>query len=236
VTAPKGKGFTGTLNFRAEGYVEIWDPVTGDIIPAATATENNRTTLTLDLPQAGSCFVIFRHDIKKGKNPVSHSAKNIRSIPLTASWTLSFPSGWGAPASLQTDVLKAWKDLDMSPEAKAFSGTVTYTTTFDAGEVKPEKNYILDLGSVEMIAAVSLNGKPLRTLWAPPYRLHLTDAIQSGVNTLTVDVTSTWFNRLVYDANLPEIERKTWTISGPVKESALRENGLLGPVVFYSEQ
>lgn len=83
-----------------------------------------------------------------------------------------------------------------------------------------------------MIASVSLNGKPLRVLWTPPYRLDITDAIQTGENILTVEVTGTWFNRLVYDAGQPEENRKTWTISGPSKDAPLRDSGLLGPVVL----
>ena len=85
-----------------------------------------------------------------------------------------------------------------------------------------------------MIAVVSLNGKPIRTLWTPPYRVDLTGVVQSGINTLTVEVTSTWFNRLVYDAGQSESQRKTWTINGPKKDAALRESGLIGPVMLYS--
>jgi hypothetical protein len=134
------------------------------------------------------------------------------------------------PASLQIPELKAWKDLDVSPEAKAFSGTAVYTTRFEIGELKKDERLELDLGRVEMIAVVSLNGKKLRTLWTPPYSLDITEAVRTGENTLSIEVTSTWFNRLVYDAGLPEAERKTWTIAGPSNDKELRENGLLGPV------
>ena len=147
-------------------------------------------------------------------------------------WKLGFPKGWGSPSLVQLNELKAWKDLDVTPEAKAFSGTVTYTTTFDAGNINKNTSFLLDLGRVEMIAVVSLNGKPVRTLWTPPYKVELTGAIKSGTNTLTVEVTSTWFNRLVYDAGLPEDQRKTWTINGPNKDAALRESGLIGPVML----
>jgi hypothetical protein len=51
-----------------------------------------------------------------------------------------------------------------------------------------------------------------------------------------VEVTSTWFNRLAYDAGLPEDKRKTWTISGPEKGSPLRESGLIGPVTLVVEK
>jgi len=89
--------------------------------------------------------------------------------------------------------LKTWKDLDLSPDGKAFSGTVTYTTSFNVDNLNSETNYTLDLGRVEMIAAVSLKGKPLRTLWAPPYHLDISGAVSKGENHLSVDVTSTLF-------------------------------------------
>ena len=68
----------------------------------------------------------------------------------------------------------------MLPEAKAFSGTATYSTTFNAWKLKKDMVYSLDLGRVEMIAEVSLNGKKLRTLWTPPYCLDITDALKPG--------------------------------------------------------
>jgi hypothetical protein len=58
----------------------------------------------------------------------------------------------------------------------------------------------------------------------------ITDALQPGENRLSIEVTSTWFNRLVFDAGQPEANRKTWTRAGPNKDNALRKSGLLGPV------
>jgi hypothetical protein len=244
VCSPKDSAFKGTLDFRCSGNVEIWDPVTGETAPATvTRSEKGRTSVVLELPHAGSCFVVFRHAgnakaVAKSAKAVTGNTKAVAgnttsAIPLVAPWTLSFPSGWDAPASLQTAELKAWKDLDVSAEAKAFSGSVTYTATFEVDEADAVNRYEIDLGRVEMIAAVRVNGKLLRTLWASPYRLDITEAVQNGKNTLSIEVTSTWFNRLVYDAGQPESQRKTWTIKGPSKESPLRESGLLGPVKLH---
>jgi hypothetical protein len=234
VCAPVGNGFQGELSFNNAENAEIWDPVSGEIYPAETVKRDaGRTSIKFDLARAGSCFVVFgksvRPAIAKKKNSVPESTA------LSGTWTLSFPSGWSAPDSFETKEQKAWKDLDLSPEARAFSGTVTYTTVFDAGKVKKGETYSLNLGRVEMIAAVTLNGKKLRTLWTPPYRLDLTDALKAGKNTLQIEVTGTWFNRLVYDAGQPEEQRKTWTFNGPKKDAALRESGLLGPVVLRKE-
>ncbi|MDR0698353.1 MAG: hypothetical protein LBG28_03890 [Tannerella sp.] len=233
VCSPVGSNFKGELNFNNADNVEIWDPVSGEISPAEVIKRTSgRTTIRFDLEQAGSCFVVFGKSIKPARKQDKTAVPN-KVETLSGTWTLVFPSGWGAPASFETAELKAWKDLDLSPEAKSFSGTATYTTTFNIEKREKDAAYSLDLGRVEMIAAVMLNGKKLRTLWTPPYRLDITDAVKSGTNTLQVEVTSTWFNRLVYDANQPEKQRKTWTINGPSKDAELKESGLLGPVELY---
>ena len=172
-------------------------------------------------------------------------------------WTIRFPEGWGAPTEpTAITELKAWKDLGFGPEASAFSGTATYETTFDLPEGFPpassladrttdetptpfdpkrhprKLSVVLDLGTVDFIAEVTVNGQPADVRWTPPYRLDISDLVHAGTNTLTVDVTSTWYNRLTYDASQPEAARKTWTISGPAPGSPLRPSGLLGPVTL----
>ena len=234
VCAPYGSGFQGDLSFKNNANPEIWNPVTGEIEPATIVDKGfSRTTIHFNIPESGSCFVVFRKgDDKKFVLSSAKSKILLQKQTLSSPWTLSFPKGWGAPDLLEISVLKSWKDLDVSPEAQSFSGTATYSTTFDVKKLKENTICSLDLGHVEMIAEVSLNGKKLRTLWTPPYCLDITDAVKSGRNKLQVKITSTWFNRLVYDANQPEANRKTWVINNPEKEEPLRKSGLLGPVII----
>ncbi len=226
VTAPEGRSFEGELSFRSQGYAEIWNPVTGEIIPADSRTEGDRTHVKLDLLPSESCFVVFQKESFLGKYK---EKQMVSSVPLTQSWTLHYPQGWGAPASIEITELKPWKDLNVSDEGRAFSGTVRYETQVDISK-EEDKQYILDLGKVDMIASVSVNGKPLRTLWSVPYRLDITNELRDGTNQFCIEVTSTWFNRLVYDASLPDPERKTWVIKRPSKDEPLRDSGLIGPV------
>jgi hypothetical protein len=151
---------------------------------------------------------------------------------LTDSWTLGFPPGWGAPASMPLDGLTSWTELDLAGEARAFSGTATYTTDFNPGPLDHGARVALDLGRVEVTASVRINGKPVGCLWSPPYRLDVTRHVNPGVNHLSVEVTNTWFNRLAYDAGIDESQRKTWTINGPARGSALVPSGLIGPVTL----
>lgn len=236
VCSPKGGTFTGTLSFRNTGTVEFWDPVSGNVAPLAAKLQGDRTTLTLDLPEAGSGFIVFHHKETAAAGKFPQQQKQITAIALTKPWTIHFPQGWGAPAAVEVPELIPWKDLPISKEGKAFAGTAIYTTAFRVDTVQQDVHYVIDLGQVNMIASVSLNGTPFPALWATPYKLDITKAIRRGVNTLKIEVTSTWFNRLVYDAGQPEDQRKTWTINGPAGTAPLTSSGLLGPVKIDLEK
>lgn len=118
-------------------------------------------------------------------------------------WTVSFPPGLGAPASIRLDQLQSLH-LHPEPGVRYFSGTARYETSFDwSAAPAPSQRVFLDLGRVGVIAEAALNGKRLGTLWKPPYRLDVTEALQRGANRLQVDVTNLWLNRLIGDEQLP---------------------------------
>ncbi len=253
VAAPE-QGFQGAIRFRSAGAVELWNPVSGEVKAAGGVRQERGTSeVTLELPASSSVFVVFRRDHKATENPLAQleharepglyrgqrkdgeltkrEARTPRQIPVTEGWALEFPEGWGAPASMRVDTLRSWTELGSTPEARAFSGTATYTADFVLDTLEDASRVELDLGRVEVIAQVRVNGEPAGSLWSSPYQLDITRLVKAGTNHLAVAVTSTWFNRLVYDAGLNEKDRKTWTISGPAKDRALVPAGLLGPVV-----
>ena len=225
VTPEKQQAFSGKVKFLAQGAAELWNPVTGEITPLNVERQGEYASVALDLPKAGSCFVVFRQD--KQQQQVETVAYN-HTQPVNGKWTLQFPEGWGTPATLEVEALAPWCELPMTDEGKAFSGSVMYSTTFDW--TNADKPVMLDLGKVNMIAEVFVNDQKVRTLWCTPYSLDISPFVKQGENKLQVKVTSTWFNRLVFDASLPEADRKTWTIAGPSAGAPLKEYGLLGPV------
>ena len=225
ITPEKQQAFQGKVSFRAQGAAELWDPITGEITPLNVERQGEYASIELDMPKAGSCFVVFNHN-KKQEKVEKVALANTQSIDNK--WTVQFPEGWGAPAELEIKTLAPWCEWPMSKEGQAFSGTATYTTTFNWSN--ESKEVVLDLGKVSMIAEVFVNDQKVRTLWCTPYATDITSYVKSGENKLQVKVTSTWFNRLAYDASLPEAERKTWTIEGPKADAPLKEYGLLGPV------
>ena len=131
----------------------------------------------------------------------------------------------------------------MPEEGRAFSGTASYVRNFDV-PMDGVRRAVLDLGEVRDAARVFVNGKEVAALWCHPYRCDVTRHLKAGSNEIRADVTSTWHNRLAYDANLPEGKRKTWTVwnVGPrtppcLKTGAtLATSGLLGPVKLIFER
>ena len=230
VTPKKESSFKGDVKFYTTGRVELWNPATGEMIPVASTTDGEYTTINLDLPRYSSYFVVFETNKKPHKVEAPAELKN--SIALNDEWTVEFPEGWGAPAKMTTTQLKSWQDLIEDEEGRSFSGTATYTTTFNLDNVSRGQSVELDLGKVSMIAVVKVNGEEVATLWYPPYKVDIADYVQQGENTLTVEVTSTWYNRLVYDAGRPEAERKTWTLEGPAANAGYHHSGLMGDVII----
>ncbi|MBP3269559.1 MAG: hypothetical protein J6L98_02665 [Bacteroidales bacterium] len=233
IGAPVGEAFDGTIRLEGKGKAEWWDPVSGTVKSLKTKGWGRMKKVHLLLAQAESGFVVFRN----GASNPSVKEKAFAPKPSAGKiavegWTVSFPEGWGTPKEpLAIGELKPWKDLPLGDEGRTFSGTATYEATFSIDKNMVGKDLVLDLGKVDFIADVKVNGKSAGVRWTEPYSLNIKDFVKEGENTLSIDVTSTWYNRLVYDASLPEAERKTWTIAGPAAGRELHDSGLLGPVV-----
>ena len=95
---------------------------------------------------------------------------------------------------------------------------------------KPGAHLWIDLGEVKNLADVTVNGKPLGTVWHSPYRVDATGALKPGANQVTVKVINAWVNRLIGDQQ-PNATKYTFTVIHPYKAtSKLLSSGLLGPV------
>lgn len=228
-----GRGFTGTVQLRGEGTPCWWDPVDGSIGSLEFVREGSMVQVALDLARAQSGFVVLRDEVSDSLKPAFPELSAENGI-VPEGWKLSFPMGWGSPSGpVALERLVPWMDLPIGKEGRAFSGTATYEASFVVPEGQADADMVLDLGVVDMIAEVEVNGRPAGIVWCEPYRLPLEGLLKEGSNSLTVKVTSTWYNRLAYDASLPEQQRKTWTIAGPAPGSPLRPSGLMGPVVIH---
>ena len=161
-----------------------------------------------------------------------------KPVLLNSGWTVSFPQDLGAPASIELPDLIS---LDQVHEegARHFSGTATYRTMFDLSTTVSETDELafLDLGSVGVVAQVTINGAALRTTWKPPFRYDVTHLLRKGKNTLVIQVTNLWANRLIGDSALPPEKRIAKTNYNPYKpDTPLPLSGLKGPVAIIFGQ
>ncbi|MBZ5619070.1 MAG: glycosyl hydrolase family 43 [Acidobacteriia bacterium] len=139
-----------------------------------------------------------------GRNSAMQISGIGKPIEIAGPWTVKFPPHLGAPAEI---TLPALQSLHRHEQAgvRYFSGTATYVKKFSVpASVKAAgKRLYLDLGRVEVVADVKVNGKPAGNVWKPPYRLDVTDLIRAGDNDLEVEVTNLWPNRLIGDEQFP---------------------------------
>jgi hypothetical protein len=124
---------------------------------------------------------------------------------ISGPWRVTFPPKLGAPAEVTLPKLISLHQHD-DPGIKYFSGTASYRKTFTLppGVSANSRRLFLDLGRIEVLAEVLVNGRNLGLVWKPPYRLDITDALKAGDNSLEVRVTNLWPNRLIGDEQLPE--------------------------------
>lgn len=132
---------------------------------------------------------------------------------INGPWDVHFTPGWGAPPKVKFPELTSWSD-HAEEGVRFFSGKATYhkKVTIPAEMVQRNNLLYLDLGEVEVIAIVQLNGKEMGTLWKKPYRIDISGAAHAGENSLEITVVNLWPNRLIGDEFLPE--DRDWSEKG----------------------
>ncbi len=234
---------TATATFRVTGKApEFWNPLTGKTRQAQVWEERGgRTFVPLKLDSHDSLFVVFR---KLAKAPSARAAgRNWDEFTTVAEvggpWEVRFQLGRGAPEKISLDALTDWSK-HAEAGVKFFSGVATYRKAFDWQPQNSQLSTLnsqlfLDLGRVEVMARVKLNGKDVGTVWKPPFRVDVTAPLRPGENQLEVTVANLWPNRLIGDAGLPAEQRVARTTWNPfTKDTELLASGLLGPVTLVA--
>ena len=221
-----------TVSLRVSGLEpEIWHPEDGRIEKAAYTMHDGRTDVRLSLTPHDAVFIVLRHATSATSySPATRSARQLTA--LDGAWDVSFPSGYGAPATARFEKLIS---LSESPvrEIRYYSGTTEYTKEFSIASLDKAAGYRLNLGKVGCMAEVTVNGKTLGTLWKAPYSIDITPALQSGKNTLRVKVVNLWPNRIIGDLQSDAPRKYTWSsFCGFKADSPLLPSGLMGPVTI----
>ncbi len=260
---------------------ELWNPMTGEVVKTAQfAHDNGKTSVWIDLEGEESVFVVFRSS-SKGVATITDTEKmanasytlndkhtiqeeketTAMALAFANDWTVTFPSLRTEKKTYQFSELQDWSQHTVEG-IKYYSGTAIYENEFKISKKQKGKNQrlTLDLGDVSIAARVIINGQDLGVLWMSPFEVDVTEVLKKGKNTIKVEVTNQWTNRLIGDEQYPnetgfdrnaEVmpdwflnnepaplkQRSTFTITNFYgRDKTLLPAGLLGPVVIRQSQ
>jgi alpha-L-rhamnosidase len=203
----------------ARGFAQVWNPLTGAIVDVGL----DGGAISLAFEPYGSRIVVLRGDKDRSGGEIARTTR--QAIELRSNWTVTL----GSSRSIgPVDLPYEWASTAAD---RFFSGTASFRRSVDLPSLQPGGRVVLDFGdaaSVErealpggtmrgnsfaaLIAApireaatAFLNGRRAGTIWAPPYRLDVTTAVQAGANDLRIDVYNTAINRLAEGGHLPDV-------------------------------
>ena len=228
---------SANCTFRVAGKVpELWNPLTGERRTLTDFSEKNgRITVPLRFEPLQSWFVVFRTNnrgVKRAPNfPTLASVGEVGG-----SWQVAFDPKWGGPAQTTFPTLTDWTQ-NPQEGIRYYSGKAVYRKSFTAPPARAGAPVYLDLGTVNDMAQVRVNGQDVGTVWTAPYRVDVSRALRAGDNLLEITVANRWPNRLIGDKSLPADKQYTSTTWNPFNANdPLLPSGLLGPVKLMRAQ
>ena len=156
-------------------------------------------TRSFSLPVKGEARVWVdgtEHSIREGQV----SLNPIRSEPLPVAVRAELPEGiyggaaWTEPVQITTDPVVVdtgdWRELGLP----SYSGLAVYRKVVPLPSYRPGDRVVLDLGEVDVSAAVAVNGTPVDTRIARPMRFDISEAVVPGKNEIEIEVANTVAN------------------------------------------
>ena len=210
---------------------QIWDMQSGKRYALPLDEDNS---YTFDLGPVESVFIVFEKtkpiDLPTWQ-PLHQWIKEMHPIDLSTGWNVTLCH------SLLHDTINAQFDslfdLKDNEEYQQFCGTIVYRKTIcmDRDDVHTVST-ILDLGLVEGVSEVLVNGQSLGVQYFGRRLYDLSEAIHAGQNDLEIRVTTTMGNYLKTFSR--EENPTTWIyVNHPRRDQPLQPMGLLGPVRIF---
>lgn len=202
-----GEKFVSEMRFEAVSSTpQLWDADKGTIRNVRSfSTDGTSTTLTVSLNPDESVFVVFpdRCDYDELVLPdYKVLASDVSTV--AGSWEVNFEPKLDKPFTRTYSELKDFSEDD-APEIRYFSGTATYVKDVEIASeaLRADRRLLLDLGELNDIAEVKINGKDAGVAWYPPFIVDITDLAVSGINRVEIAVSNNWANRLIGDEQYP---------------------------------
>jgi len=221
--------FSKALTYKCQA--QIWDLQTGERYALLLDEDNS---YTFDLGPAESVLIVF----EKTKpidlpiwQPLHQRIKEKPSVDLSNDWDIELcHSLLHDTTSTHFDTLFDLKDNEAYQH---FCGTIIYRKSIvDSLTSYPREKTILDLGLVEGVSEVFVNGQSVGVQYYGRRIYDISEYLQDETNELEIRVTTTMGNYLKTFSR--EENPTTWVyVNHPRREQPLQPMGLLGPIRLY---
>jgi len=206
--------FRATFN-TGEKTPWIWDAETGERYLYPFDEQKNK--LTIELAPSESKLIVFDNNEDGQPMPVKRP-DSASTLDLGGPWKVSLHHVDGTSRQKTLEKLVDFKE---DPELKTFAGTAIYTNTIN---IDSRDSYAyLNLGEVNGISEVSVNGNKLGFKWYGNHLYDLKNALKEGSNTIEIKITTVLGNYCKSLDNNSIAQR--WT-----RRQSYASVGLIGPV------
>ena len=213
VDAPVWKASNGRTNVQLKlndfqsAFIVFRKSVAPKIHAVSIASENSSAKVEALVRKNEKSFVSSSQATKIN---VEYSNGDKRVINMNApiekqiegSWNITFMPKLAQPFKM---IFKELKDFSLSGDTRIqyFAGSAVYKNSFRMSGVNTNNQYLLDLGTMNDIASIKINGVDLGVTWYPPYVVDVSKAIRNGTNEIEITATNNWANRLIGDEKEP---------------------------------
>ena len=154
----------------------IWNPETGEKLLYPTNGSNNK--IQLELPRATSVMIVFESETEGEQfQPMKF---NQQEKELVGAWQLQLNHINGEKQKLE---LNSLTDLIEIKETKEFAGEVIYEKTINIDSNNYQQ---LDLGDVQGVSELTVNGKLIGTKWYGAHVYNIKDVLKKGENNMSI--------------------------------------------------
>ena len=213
VDAPVWKASNGRTNVQLKlndfqsAFIVFRRPVAPKIHAVSIVSENSNARVEALVKENQKAFVTSAQSTKinveysNGDKRVINMNSPIEKI-IEGTWNITFKPKLDQPFNM---IFQELKDFSLSDETRIqyFAGSAEYKNSFRMSGVNTNNQYLLDLGTMNDIASIKINGIDLGVTWYPPYIIDVSKAIKNGTNQIKITVTNNWANRLIGDEKEP---------------------------------
>jgi hypothetical protein len=191
----------------------IWNPETGEKLLYPTNGSNNK--IQLELPRATSVMIVFESETEGEQfQPMKF---NQQEKELVGAWQLQLNHINGEKQKLE---LNSLTDLIEIKETKEFAGEVIYEKTINIDSNNYQQ---LDLGDVQGVSELTVNGKLIGTKWYGAHIYNIKDVLKKGKNNMSIKLNTITGNYMKSLKDNP-------VAMGWTKHQDYYPMGIMGPV------